>query len=272
MNGGGVIVYVRENIHSKLLSKHCFKDDIEGLFVEINFRKIKWILGGTYHPPSQPDQYFFDSLGKALDVSCNYEKVVLVGDFNAKIEETCLGKFLFQYEMQSVNKEPICFKNAHNPSCIDFILTNSPGSFFKMEILFTGLSYFHELVISVFKTTFSKSKAKEIIYRDFKKFSEESFNEKLNLNLTNECVNNSSSFENIFLDTLNRHAPVKKKLLRANHAPYVTKTLQKAIMRRSNWQTKCFKTGTLKKFYCSRLYKKERKKILQQPKTIKHDC
>ena len=58
MNGGGVIVYVRENIHSKLLSKHCFKDDIEGLFVEINFRKIKWILGGTYHPPSQPDQYF----------------------------------------------------------------------------------------------------------------------------------------------------------------------------------------------------------------------
>ena len=40
-NGGGVIVYVREDISSKLLSKHFFKDDIEGLFAEINFKKSK---------------------------------------------------------------------------------------------------------------------------------------------------------------------------------------------------------------------------------------
>ena len=129
-------------------------------------------------------------------------------------------------------------------SCIDFILTNSQISFLKTENLFTGLSDFHKLVISVFKTTFLKSKPKEIIYRDFKKFSGESFNEELSLKLTNECVNDYSSFENIFLDTLNHHAPVKKKLLRANHAPYITKTLRKAIMRRSNLQTKYFKTRT----------------------------
>ena len=185
-NGGGVIDYVREDIPSKLLSKHCFKDDIDGLFVEINFRRSKWLLGGIYHLPSQPDQYFFDSLDKALDVYCNYEKVVLVGDFNAKIGETCLDTLLlFQHELQSINKEPTCFKNAHNPSCIDFILTNSPRSFFKTKTLFTGLSDFHKLVISVFKTAFLKSKPKEIIYKDFTKFSEESFNEELSLKLTN---------------------------------------------------------------------------------------
>ena len=56
-------------------------------------------------------------------------------------------------------------------------------------------------------------------------------------------------------------------MLRANHVPYVTKTLRKAIMRRSNLQTKYFKTRTpesLKKYrkqknYCSRSYKKEHK-------------
>ena len=63
------------------------------------------------------------------------------------------------------NKEPTCFKNAYNPSCINFILTNSPGSFFKTESVFTGISDFHKMVISVFKTTFSKSKPKEIVYR-----------------------------------------------------------------------------------------------------------
>ena len=135
-------------------------------------------------------------------------------------------------ELQSINKEPTCFKNARNPSCIDFILTNSPRSFFKTETCFTGLSNFHRLVISVFKTTFLKSKPKEIMYRDFKKISEESFNEELSLKLTNECVNNYLSFENNFLDILN------------HHAPYVTKILRKAIMRRSNLQTKYFKTRT----------------------------
>ena len=119
-----------------------------------------------------------------------------------------------------------------------------------------------------------KSKPKEIIYRDFKKFSEESFNEELSLKLTNECVNDCSSFENIFLDTLNHQAPVKKKLLRANHAPYITKTLRNVIMRRSNLQTKYFKTRTpesLQKYrkqknYFSRLYKKERKTFFKNLK------
>ena len=31
---GGIIVYVRKDIPSKLLSKHSFKEEIEGLFVD----------------------------------------------------------------------------------------------------------------------------------------------------------------------------------------------------------------------------------------------
>ena len=71
----GVIIYAREDITSKMLTKHKFPDDIEALFVEINFRKCKWLLCGLYHPPSQSDQYFFDNLDKALDLYSTYEKV-----------------------------------------------------------------------------------------------------------------------------------------------------------------------------------------------------
>ena len=35
-NGSGVIIYVREDIPSKILRKHIFPNDIEGIFVEIN--------------------------------------------------------------------------------------------------------------------------------------------------------------------------------------------------------------------------------------------
>ena len=77
-----------------MLTKHNSPYNIKGLFVELNFRKSKWLLGGVYHPPSQPDQYFFNSLDKALNLYCNYENVNLVGGFNPKIGETHLDTFL----------------------------------------------------------------------------------------------------------------------------------------------------------------------------------
>ena len=43
-----------------------------------------------------------------------------------------------------------------------------------MSVL-TGLSDFHILVLTAFKTTFVKSKPKEISYRDYKHFNHESF-------------------------------------------------------------------------------------------------
>ena len=67
-NGGGILIYVREDIPSNLLLKHNFPDDIEGIFIEINLRKIKWLLFGTYHPPSQADNYYFDSVTRVLDI------------------------------------------------------------------------------------------------------------------------------------------------------------------------------------------------------------
>ena len=85
--GGGVMIYVRENIPSKLLTKHVLPSDIECIFLELNFRKCKWLLVGTYHPPSQNDHYFFENLDKKIDVCSHYEKVLLAGDFNAEISE-----------------------------------------------------------------------------------------------------------------------------------------------------------------------------------------
>ena len=71
-NGGGIIIYIRDNIPSKLLEKHTFDDHMEGLFVELNFRNVKWLLLGTYHPPSQNDIYYFNQLDKAIDTYNNY--------------------------------------------------------------------------------------------------------------------------------------------------------------------------------------------------------
>ena len=42
-----------------------------------------------------------------------------------------------------------------------------------------------------------------------------------------------SNFQNIFIQVLSNHAPAKKKIVRFNNSPFMTKTLRKAIMDRS---------------------------------------
>ena len=62
---------------------------------------------------------------------------------------------------------------------------------------------------------------------------------------------------------------MKKKVVGANEVPYMTKALRKAIATRSRLENRFHKTRTgnnkstfkKQKNYCSRLYKKERKKI-----------
>ena len=36
-NGGGITIFIRDDIPSRVLTKHVFPDDIEGLFIELNF-------------------------------------------------------------------------------------------------------------------------------------------------------------------------------------------------------------------------------------------
>ena len=46
-------------------------------------------------------------------------------------------------------KEKTCFKSVENPSCVDLILTNNAMAFQNTTTVFTGLSDFHKLVLTV---------------------------------------------------------------------------------------------------------------------------
>ena len=67
-------------------------------------------------------------------------------------------------------------------------------------------------------------------------------------------------------------APLRKKFLRANHVPYIAKFLRKAITRRSLLETKYLKTKPqtdlklhkkCRKNFCSKLYKRKRRKLYE---------
>ena len=99
------------------------------------------------------------------------------------------------------------------------------------------------MIVTVLKTMFPKIKPKLLLYRKYSNFVEGDFQSELKGKLQN-ISKDYESFEQAFLATLNIHATYKKKLIRANHKPYVTKQLRKAIMMRSNLENKFYKTST----------------------------
>ena len=80
-----------------------------------------------------------------------------------------------------------------------------------------------------------------------------------------------TSFTKIFIEVLNKHAPIKKKYIRANHAKFVTKSLRKTTMLRSRLRNIFLKDKSLepKKAYnkqrniCVSMVKKAKKEHFQ---------
>ena len=151
-NGGGVLIYIREDIPSKLLADHKLPHDIEEIFVQLNLRKKKWLIFGSYNLPSQSDEYFFHQVKKGLDMCSKfYERFMLIGDFNADESGHCLSQFLFEMNAKNILKEPTCYKSLSNPDCIDLVITNSSSSFQNTKAISTGLSNFNKMVITILK-------------------------------------------------------------------------------------------------------------------------
>ena len=234
-NGGGLLVYVRCDIPSHRLHSFKFPDGIECISFEINLRKKIWVLFSVYRPPTQSQDYLLENLGRALDhYSENYENFMFIGDFNMTETEEQLKNFLDLYDLKNLVHEPTCNKS-QTGRCIDLVLTTRNRSVQQTTTVETGLSDFHKMVVTVLKTTFPKQGPTVINYRNYKNFNEIAFRNdpREELERIESSDLNYSSFETTFDKVLDKHAPVKKKYVRANDKPFMTRALRKAVMLRS---------------------------------------
>ena len=93
-----------------------------------------------------------------------------------------------------------------------------------------------------FQIAISKARPKFIKYRNYKNFDKNYFlNDLNNINVRFDKENPSQYYDSLitsFLEVVNRHAPLKKKSIRGNHASFVNKELRKAIYTRSRLRNK----------------------------------
>ena len=89
--------------------------------------------------------------------------------------ESCLSEFLTRYSSKMLVKDKTYFKKPENTRCIDPLTTKNINNFQKSTVVASGLSDFHKMKATVCKTSFQKSKPKEILYRNVLKLNLQSF-------------------------------------------------------------------------------------------------
>ena len=123
INSGGVLIYVKEGIPCHELKTSSYNINPEGIFLEINLRKQKWLLFGGYNNCKSNINTFLREIGPTLDhYMCKLDNFILLGDYNSEMSENAMKEFCDTYNLKNLITEPTCFKNPCNPSSIDVML------------------------------------------------------------------------------------------------------------------------------------------------------
>ena len=186
----------------------------------------KWLVIGLYHRPNQNGQYFINELGKLIDqYSQSFENKLIIGDFNMEPHDEMLKNFFDAYDLYNVINE------SKPAKCYDLMITIKKHSFMNSLTIETGLSDFHKLTTTTLKTEFTNSESSTIKHRGYDYFNLGSFKQDLPISLHQIAKKPSYEyFNNDFAEILDKHAPVKIKLVKANDGPFMTKHLRKLIM------------------------------------------
>ena len=159
--GGGLILYINENIPCKPLNDH--------LTIEIHQNKRSWLFIGIYKPPSQSDNEFTNRLSLIIDYYLpKYENLILIGDFNLSTENQHIDALIQAYNLNNLTNKPTCFQS-NKPTCTDVTLTDKKNLFKLSNTFETSISDHHKLVSTILKSGSFKGTPKMKIYRSYQK-------------------------------------------------------------------------------------------------------
>ncbi|EDO29905.1 predicted protein [Nematostella vectensis] len=257
-NVGGVCLYLRSSINY-CIRNDLVPDSVEAVCVEITKPHSRPFFVSIIYRPESPIDYFNDleQLIKAVD-DVNKEHVML-GDLNCclvkrPIENKTkrLKKIYETYQLSQLLNEPTRI-TMHSKSLIDHFVTSCPKKINSSGVIHLGFSD-HSLIYGIRKINpykSSREKANTIEIRNMKKFNQELFARDLLAQPWEQIVlcpdaNKMWDFwRDLFLNVLDKHAPVQLKKKKAFSDPWVTQELRELIIHRDKAKRKAVVSKTV---------------------------
>ena len=244
--------YIRSDIPAYQINPDC--GPLEALQVNCILDRQKWSILGLYRKPSLPQRLINEHLDTVLDTNVNLcDKYMLIGDLNCDMlqmrgNENAVSKLCCDFNLVNVIKDPTCFKG-ENPTLLDVILVSDKSICKSGSVTPCPLSDFHYFVHGVFKTQMPRTTTRKILYRSFKHFNPEDFGSDLrkapfHVGEVLDIHSHMEYFQDLFLNILDQHTPIKSKVIRTSQCPHMTK----------KWKSTMYKRNMTKFFLSKRLF------------------
>ena len=268
-NGGGVVIYVREQISFRDRND-LVSDKLEMICIEIEHPHSKpFLLSTWYRPPNSELNIINEYELFLFKCDIEYKEMITMGDLNCDLgkspPDACTNRITSLnnlYQMVNFINEPNRVTET-SASTIDLILSNTPENIVSSGVSHVGISD-HSLIYAVRKFVFPKSKSIMREVRDFKHFSDRDFYNDLSqvpweiistFSDPNECWCVWKSF---FIEILDAHAPLRYKRTKVNAVPWMTTIIKNEIRNRDYHKKKAIKHNSK---YHWEMYKKSRNKV-----------
>jgi len=251
----GLVTYVRSDI------THCRRSDLEPensstqyIVIEAWFKKDKWFMVSVYKPPPVNEECFINELSMMCEkLLMESSDIIIMGDMNIDMKhgiKNGLIDFCEMYEFKNVVNVPTCFKSLTNESLLDVILVSRPQRFHESMVFDTGLSDFHRMVNICTKMHAPRKLPRKIFYRSFKKFDESEFKRDVGnipvgiCQIFDDVDDIAWCHEKLLSEVIEDHAPLKRKFLKKESAPFMNSELRKAIFKRNQLRNRFWKCRT----------------------------
>ena len=134
-------------------------------------------------------------------------------------------------------------------SLIDHIVSNTPEKISDSGVIHTGISD-HSLVFAIRKISVIKKQEHTVEIRNMKNFNEEKFIAELSKQeweyvyfFADDPNAMWEIWKRIFLEVLDKHAPLQHKKLRSKKVPWITNNIKKLIIQRDKLKRKAILTN-----------------------------
>ena len=119
--GGGLLLYVNEEIPCKILNQQTTSSSSEIIAMQFFQTKRKWFLLGIYKPPKQDNSEFLETMNILLnDCTGTYENIITLGDFNMTVKNQWFRDFMQLRDMSHLTINQPVFNRMIQPALTTF--------------------------------------------------------------------------------------------------------------------------------------------------------
>ena len=267
--GGGVCVYVKEDLKVNILSTTLERpENIEDIWMTVQYRNLpSFIIGCVYrHPHALNNSFTY--LSDVFTAMCLRNKPLLIlGDFNDDqfLPDNKIGKITKSLHLIQLIKKPTRITSTSS-TLIDLAIINRSDFVIHSDVISCPVGD-HELLTITVNVRKEKRPASIRTFRSLTNYSQNTFCDFLlndvdilNHILRTDNVNEQLSiFTSIFIKCLNLCAPFITKEIKRPYAPWIDDDIREAIKNRNKLH-KIFKQNRRNPIAESN-YRKQKKKV-----------